>query len=306
MPLYTYQCPECSHTFEALHSLSAPKPPCPQCGSMSVTKYFGSLPARPLAPPPPPPPTFTRWAGDGAFLAAGILLPDKALRIDTIRDFEQALGACNAACPSARLTLFAAEPAQDAEHATKDTDGAFRTSLILGTVTASAHMDRLARIDPRHSIGAVEHLRQQDKAFALLRAHNATTQALAATLQPEHVQLWAGYNDSACCFFDLFYGSIYPKQSELEEHEKQWRRDLPEQVAAQLIEDFCGEHWDDQRALVGKRLASTRFDRGQSTARNEPRLVNLTLETLHTLERDVGKYLRDPAMYLNDLTFYWH
>ncbi len=38
MPIYEYACPSCRHEFEQIVKVSAPPPPCPDCGSDQVDK----------------------------------------------------------------------------------------------------------------------------------------------------------------------------------------------------------------------------------------------------------------------------
>lgn len=38
MPTYEYQCRSCQHEFTALHKISDPTPPCPECGAEAKKK----------------------------------------------------------------------------------------------------------------------------------------------------------------------------------------------------------------------------------------------------------------------------
>ena len=293
MPLYTYHCPSCQHVFDAIHRVSAPKPECPSCGAGGVSKYFGSSKAsKPVQAAPEPTPT--RWSGDGAFLAAGILIPEGALSMETLEAFEGALGACNAKFKAARLELFAVEPAESAS------SGPIRAAMVLGRVVARVGIDGLEQVNPRDCTGAVAQLQAQGAALGFLKSHEGTPGALAAALETDNVGLWAGFNNAECCYFDFSYGGIYPKDMEAEIGKEVWRSGVPESLAETLDRDFCGVYWDDQRELVGRRLASTRFKERRPVA------VELSLARIQELERDLGAHLSRPGFSLNELTFYWH
>jgi putative FmdB family regulatory protein len=42
MPIYEYECPECSHRFEKLMRISAEPPPCPECSHAEVRKLVSA------------------------------------------------------------------------------------------------------------------------------------------------------------------------------------------------------------------------------------------------------------------------
>lgn len=45
MPIYEYQCSQCSHTFEMIHGLSAkdPKITCPKCGAANPQRMISAF-----------------------------------------------------------------------------------------------------------------------------------------------------------------------------------------------------------------------------------------------------------------------
>lgn len=45
MPFYDYRCPECGHTFEARHAMTAAAPACPACGFVTPTRLITGAPA---------------------------------------------------------------------------------------------------------------------------------------------------------------------------------------------------------------------------------------------------------------------
>lgn len=55
MPTYDYQCSSCKHEFTALHKISDPAPPCPECGAQAQKKLSAPAVRGQKAAPNPPP-----------------------------------------------------------------------------------------------------------------------------------------------------------------------------------------------------------------------------------------------------------